>query len=41
MARRRRKKKTPFQILTIIMAFIMAFITLFGVFAVAFNYMFQ
>ncbi|QNQ82467.1 DUF4044 domain-containing protein [Lactobacillus sp. PV037] len=41
MAKRRRKKKTPFQVLTIIMAFIMALITLFGVVGVAFNYMFQ
>lgn len=38
---RKKKKKSGFQILTIVMAGLMAVITLFGVFGFAFQYLFQ
>lgn len=39
--RRKKKKKSPFQKLTIFMALLMAIVTLFGVFAYAIQYMAQ
>lgn len=41
MMRRKKKKKSPFQKLTIVMAWLMAIITLFGVFAYAIQFMVQ
>lgn len=38
---RKKKKKSPFQKLTIIMAWVMAIITLFGVFSTAIQFMAQ